>query len=238
MKKFLYVLLFSIALSCCILNAVADDINKKLPATELIIKSGKSDVIYFTSDGNLLNVNLTFINNGTFNIYLIENESIISEDPLSYESAVFRMSNVSGFIDKKIEFVLMIVDNTEYQIIIENIGSDKLNVRVDIENSHIMNGRFGLGNSPWLFSIVLVIVLGTVLVFSMMYSHKNRILVYQEKKDLNHTLEKVIDVYKNDPDKVLDIIKEMSESVSEEGHRLTDVFTTITDRVSDRLGRC
>jgi len=237
MKKFIYVLLFSIVVSCCILNTAADDINKKLPASELIITSGDYDVIYFKSDGKLLNINLTFENNGTFNIYLIENESIISENPLSYESVVFRMNNVSGFVDKKIEFVLMVVDNTEYQIIIENIGSETLNVCVDIES---FSSLLKANGNEWgfRFGIVLIVVLGIVLVFSMIYSHKNRILVYREKKDLNHTLEKVIDVYKNNPDKVLDIIKEMSESASLEGHKLTDVFTTITDKVSDRLGRC
>ena len=56
MKKFRYVLLFSIVVSCYILNTAADDINKKIPDSELKIQSGDYDVTYFKSDGKLLNI--------------------------------------------------------------------------------------------------------------------------------------------------------------------------------------
>ena len=214
---------------------VDDSLNDTLPPGEFLINPGEFVIINLTADGNVLNVTITFKNEGNLNIYLIEKSRIeekkfVTENLLMNTTADIKLTGVLGFVGHITEFGVNVVKDREYQIIIQNIGSEILTIDLGLDMS-------SQSISAELLGIVLIIVLGIVLIFSIIYSHKNRILVHREKKDLNHTLEKVIDVYKDNPDKVLDIIKEMSESANQEGHKLTDVLTTVTNKVSDRLGK-
>lgn len=214
---------------------VDNSLNDTLPPGEFLINPGEFVIINLTADGNVLNVTITFKNEGNLNIYLIEKSRIekkkfVTENLLKNITADFKLTGVLGSVNHITEFRVNVVKDREYQIIIQNIGSEILTIDLGLDMS-------SQSISAELLGIVLIIVLGIVLIFSIIYSHKNRILVHREKKDLNHTLEKVIDVYKDNPDKVLDIIKEMSESANQEGHKLTDVLTTVTNKVSDRLGK-
>ena len=68
-----------------------------------------------------------------------------------------------------------------------------------------------------------------------MYLYRFRILVSQEKKEYNHILEKLIELYDVDPNKVLAIIREMSKSANMEGQKLSETFSIISNNIVNQI---
>ena len=86
-----------------------------------------------------------------------------------------------------------------------------------------------------LFSIVLMIMTGIIILYCIRCIYNFRVLVYKEKKDNNHVLKKLIELSKVDPNRVLDLLREMSINSNKEGLKLTEALSILSDKILNRF---
>jgi ABC-type transporter Mla subunit MlaD len=86
-------------------------------------------------------------------------------------------------------------------------------------------------------TIITLIGTFSLIWFCLWLIYKFRIIVHIEKKQNNKILEKLIETKQVDPDKVIDYLKEMNQASNEEGYKLTETLSKISDKITDKLKR-
>jgi len=227
----LFIIVF-IFLSCCIIIIVEGNINNKIKTKDLhdiyveevTIMPRSFKTINFTSKGTSLHWSLIF-DNSSLDLHIVDNRDVISEDPLNYSSAVYVKKNITKSVGGKIS----IKNETTYQMLIVNNGGCETNVIVTLDMIITTKKTQDVGQG--IVILALISIIGIVLIFCIVYIYKFRVLIYQEKKEYNHILEKIIEIYDVDPNKLLPIIREMNKSANNEGKKLSASLPTISNTI-------
>jgi len=192
---------------------------------ELTIMPFGFEMVNFTINVTRFHWCLNF-EDGDLGLHIIEDKFINKINPFNYSSAIY----VRNSITESVEGTLSVENETLYQMLIVNNRNKKTNVMVII---NIITASQDVGQG--IVNIVLIIIIGIVIIFCIMYLYRFRILVSQEKKEYNHILEKLIELYDVDPNKVLAIIREMSKSANMEGHKLSETFSIISNNIVNQI---
>lgn len=133
-----------------------------------------------------------------------------------------------------LDITLNVKNNTWYKFSVENPGNSDTTLNINIDDEPKPMQMDPVEGSV---EIVKIIVFGIIVISCIYVIYRFRVLVSKEKRSYNRTLEKLIKLYKVNPDKVLDIIREMVNSASMEGLRLVDSLSVITDKFSKDIDK-
>jgi hypothetical protein len=203
MKKIYYMIILTSILFFNFSSVVASEPENQMIKQQLTIEPNGFETINFTSTGNTLILKINFTTEGIINIYIVENNSINSTNPLNYTSAQFEKSKIIN----NFSTIKNVINGEKYQILLVNIGSKPVTVSVDYITQTYASEAVG----PWTALVIISIVItifGTFILFRRYASIDNR--------SINAVFTELIDKQKVDSNKVLDLINKMNQRSSKE----------------------
>lgn len=203
MKKIYYMIILTSVLFFNFSSVIASESESHMIEQQLTIGQNGFETINFTSTGNTLILKINFTTEGIINIYIIENNSIDSTNPLNYTSARFEKSKIIN----NFSTIKNVINGEKYQILFVNIGSKPVTVSVNYITREFLSEVVG----PWTALVIICVVI-TIFVTFILFRRYASI----DNRSINAVFTELIDKQKVDSDKVLDLINKMNQRSSKE----------------------